>query len=81
MPERFNQDNYSAVLYTNTGNYMSTTREQWASKELFDLGDFSPYTQSARQAYRACLRYAGCSLARDRVDERIIENISNSPQD
>ena len=42
MPERFNQDNYSAVLYTNTGNYMSTTREQWASRELFDLGDFSP---------------------------------------
>ena len=76
MPKRFNQDNFSAVLYTNTGNYMSTTRQQWASKEAFELGDFEPYTQTADKAYRACLRYTGSSLVRDRVDERLIENIA-----
>jgi hypothetical protein len=75
MPELFNQDNYCAVIYTNSGNYMSTSRKQWASKELFKLGVFKPYTQNAEEAYDACLRYTGCSLVRDRVDERIIENI------
>ncbi|MEK6757067.1 MAG: pectate lyase [Bacteroidota bacterium] len=75
MPEHFNEDNYCAVLYTNSGSYMSTSRGQWVSKEPFDLGDSKPYTQSAREAYETCLRYAGCSLARDRADERIIENI------
>jgi len=76
MPERFNQDNYCAVIYTNTGSYMSTSRQRWASEEQFELGDFEPYTRTARQAYEACLRYAGSSLVRDSVDERIIANIA-----
>jgi len=63
------------VIYTNSGSYMSTSRKQWASKEPFELGDFKPYTQNTAEAYEACLRYAGCLLIRDRVDERIIENI------
>jgi hypothetical protein len=75
MPERFNLDNFCAVLYTNTGNYMSTSRTQWTSKDSFELGDFKPDTQNAVEAYEACVRYAGCSLVRDRVDKRIIENI------
>jgi hypothetical protein len=75
MPERFNRDNYCAVIYTNSGSYMSTSREQWASNDSFELGDFKPYTESAGDAYETNLRYAGCSLVRDRVDERIIENI------
>ena len=75
MPKRFNEDNYCAVLYTNTGNYMSTTRERWISKEPFELGDFKPHTQNTRNAFETCLRYTGCSLVRDRVDERIIENV------
>ena len=75
MPKRFTDDNYCAVIYTNSGNYMSTSRGQWASNEPFELGDFKPDTQSPRDAYETCLRYAGCSLARDRVDERIIENV------
>ena len=75
MPERFNEDNYCAVIYTNTGNYMSTSRERWISKEPFELGDFKPYTQNASDAFKMCLRYTGCSLVRDRVDERIVENI------
>jgi pectate lyase len=76
MPERFNRDNYSAVIYTNSGNYMSTTRKQWASEEPFKLGDFKPYTQNAQKAYETNLRYAGCSHIRDSVDERIIKNIA-----
>jgi pectate lyase len=75
MPERFNQDNYCAVIYTNSGNYMSTSREKWASEEPFKLGDFMPCTQNAGEAYETCLRYTGCSRVRDRVDMRIIENI------
>ena len=78
MPERFNEDNYSAVIYTNSGSYMSTSRKQWASENPFELGDFKPYTQSAQEAYETCLRYTGCSLVRDKVDERIIENIVTS---
>jgi pectate lyase len=75
MPERFNKDNYSAVLYTNSGNYMSTSRKQWESESPFEMGDFKPYTQSAEEAYETCLRYTGCSLVRDSVDERMIKNI------
>ena len=75
MLKRFNKDNYAAVIYTNSGNYMSTSRKQWASETPFELGDFQPYTQSAQEAYEICLRYTGCSLVRDRVDERIIKNI------
>jgi len=76
MPGSFNNDNYSAVIYTNTGNYMSTTRAQWEWKQPFSPNGFQPYTQTAQQAYQACLRYAGCSLTRDTVDERIVNNIA-----
>ncbi|MBN2314266.1 MAG: hypothetical protein JXM79_10075 [Sedimentisphaerales bacterium] len=75
MLKRFNDDNYSAVIYTNSGSYMSTTRERWLSKEPFELEDFKPCTQNASDAFKTCLRYSGCSLTRDRVDERVIENI------
>jgi pectate lyase len=75
MAERFNEDNYCAVIYTNSGSYMSTSRERWVSKEPFEMGEFKPLTQNARSAFEACLRYTGCSLVRDRVDERIIKNI------
>lgn len=75
MPETFNQDNFTGVDYTNTGNYMSTTRQRWALNEAIDCGVFSVPTQSARDAYESCLKYAGCSLRRDTVDERSIKNI------
>jgi hypothetical protein len=76
MPESFNRDNYSAVIYDmNSTSYMPTSRKQWASEEPFELGVFKPYTQNAREALTTCLKYTGCSLVRDRVDERIIKNI------
>jgi hypothetical protein len=33
MTEKFNRDNLTAVNYTNTGNYMSTSRGRWEPKE------------------------------------------------
>jgi pectate lyase len=70
--EAFTRDNYAAVRYTNTGNYASTTRERWAVRKEFPTAEFSIPTQTAQDAYEACLRYSGCSLVRDTVDERLI---------
>jgi len=77
MPESFNRDNYAAVIYTNSGSYMSTTRGKWERPTEFDMGAFKPFTQNAKAAYEFCLKYGGCSLVRDTVDKRIIENIKN----
>ncbi|MAT74276.1 hypothetical protein CMK14_03870 [Candidatus Poribacteria bacterium] len=29
IPEAFNRDNFTALDYTNTGNYMSTSHDRW----------------------------------------------------
>ena len=75
MPNTFNQDNFMAIDYTNTGNYMSTSRQHWELKAEIDCGKFAVRTQKAIDAYASCLKYSGCSLIRDNVDERIIDNI------
>ncbi len=75
MPEGLSKDNYSAVLYTNTGSYGSTTRKQWEVGREFQLGEFGLTTQSAQDAYEACLRLSGCSLVRDSADDRLIRDI------
>ena len=75
MPDAFNQDNFTAIDYTNTGNYMSTSREHWELQNEIDCGEFSIRTQKAIDAYASCLKYSGCSLIRDNVDKRIIDNI------
>lgn len=75
MPEEFNRDNFTAVNYTNTGNYMSTTRQRWELKAEIDCGEFAVPTQIAEDAYRSCLKFSGCSLIRDTVDERVIADI------
>jgi hypothetical protein len=63
------------VNYANTGNYMPTSRGRWELKEELDCGEFAVPTQSAKDAYATCLKYSGCSLTRDAVDERMISNI------
>ncbi|NWG13965.1 MAG: pectate lyase [Acidobacteria bacterium] len=73
--EVFTIDNYSAVWYENTGRYASMPREQWEAQEEFLVGEYHVPTQSARDAYEACLKYSGCSLVRDSVDERLIRDI------
>jgi hypothetical protein len=75
MPAEFNQDNFRAVLYTNTGSYGSTSRERWAVESAFSAGEYSIPTQTAEEAYEACLRYSGCSLVRDSVDGRFISDV------
>ena len=60
MSEMFNKDNFSAIEYRNSGSYISTTRERWESKTEFDCGECSIETQSAAEAYAACLRSSGC---------------------
>jgi len=75
MLESFNEDNYSAVIYTNSGSYMSTTRGKWEHPAAFDMGEFKPFTQDGKAAYEFCLKYSGCCLVRDSVDERMIKNI------
>ena len=75
MLETFNLDNFTAVEYTNTGKYMSTSRDHWELKSEIDCGEFSVPTQTANDTYTSCLKYSGCSLIRDTVDERIIANI------
>ena len=77
MPEVFNRDNFLAVDYSNSGSYMSTTRERWALAEPVDCGEFSLPEQSALDAYASCLVFAGCSLVRDTVDQRTINHIVN----
>ncbi|MDP6996544.1 MAG: pectate lyase [Candidatus Poribacteria bacterium] len=75
MPETFNRDNFTAIDYTNTGNYMPTSRDRWELKSEIDCGVFTVSTQSAEDAYASCLKYSGCSLVRDTVDQRSIANI------
>ena len=75
MPGLFTRDNGAAVLYTNSGNYGSTTRKQWEVAREFPAGEFAIPSETAAQAYELCLRYAGCSIVRDRVDERLIAGI------
>jgi pectate lyase len=75
LAEGYNRDNATAVLYTNTGSYASTTRAQWEVRREFDTGPFAVTAQSARDAFEACLRQSGCSLVRDSVDERFIADL------
>ena len=62
MPEMFNQDNFAAVNYTNTGDYMSTSRRRWELETEIDCGEFAAPTQRAEDAYEGCLKFSGCSL-------------------
>ncbi len=83
LPEKYNKDNYSAMDYNTSGlgfgpdtKYFSTTREQFEVSERFDAGKYKlKNIESAHDAYESCLKYSGCSLVRDDVDERFIKTI------
>ena len=75
MPIAFNEDNYTAITYTNEGGYMSTTRQRWEAPREFDCGEFAIPLQDAQTAYEICLKHSGCSRVRDTVDNRVIRNI------
>lgn len=83
LPEAYNADNYSAMDFKASGlgfgpdtNYRDTTRKAFEAKERFDAGEYAlTDIESAKDAYESCLKYSGCSLARDMVDERFIKTI------
>jgi len=83
LPPEYNKDNYTAMDYNKIGlgfgtetNYRSTTREQFEHKERFNAGPYAlKNIESAKEAFESCLKYSGCSLIRDKVDERFIKTI------
>jgi hypothetical protein len=73
-PAEFNKDNYTAITYTNTGNYNSTTRGKFEYNKPFVVGEDVPETQSYNKAYELVLKLAGASLVRDAVDTRVVKD-------
>jgi hypothetical protein len=74
-PAEFNKDNYTAIEYTNTGNYNSTTRAQFEYNKPFVFGDDVPKTQSPAKAFELVLKLAGASFFRDAVDIRVVNDV------
>jgi len=51
-------------------------REKLEVSKRFDAGKYKlTKIESAQDAYESCLKYSGCSLVRDAVDERFIKTI------
>jgi pectate lyase len=80
LPSEYNKDNYSAMDYNAWGGpeskYQGTTRKDFVASKPFDAGIFKlTNIESAQDAYNSCLKYSGCSLVRDLVDERLIKTI------
>jgi len=86
LPEEYNKDNYSAMDFKASGlgfthahSYQDTTREKFEVSERFDAGKYKlTEIESAKDAYESCLKYSGCSLLRDTVDERFIKTITDN---
>lgn len=74
-PAEFNKDNYTAITYTNTGSYNSTTRAKFEYNKPFVLGEDVPKTQTSEKAFELVLRLAGASFARDAVDIRVVNDV------
>ncbi|RKY11751.1 MAG: hypothetical protein DRP65_03325 [Planctomycetota bacterium] len=83
LPEKYNKDNYTAMNYKALGlgfgpetKYQDTSREAFEVAKRFDAGKYKlTKLESAKDAYESCLKYSGCSLVRDTVDERFIKTI------
>lgn len=73
------KDNYAALNFhrwlghNNDYLYRGTVND-WKTDKAPDLGADTPQTQSAVEAAELVLKYAGASLHRDAVDERLISN-------
>jgi len=73
-------DNYAAVDFERWLGPESKYRyagsvDVWKVDAPYDLGDNTPKTQSAQEAYSLVLTNAGASVHRDTVDERLIHDI------
>ncbi|HBB06829.1 MAG TPA: pectate lyase [Bacteroides sp.] len=67
-----NADNTKGIVAKND---FITTDKLLAAAEFSITDDAADYTQSAADAYESVLRYAGASLKRDAVDERVVKNV------
>lgn len=76
-PAEFNKDNYTAITYTNSGSYNSTTRAKFEYNQPFVFGEDIPKTQTSSKAYELVLSHAGASFVRDAVDNRIVNDVKN----
>jgi hypothetical protein len=66
----------SGLGFSHAHNYQDTTREKFEVSKRFDAGKYKlTRIESAKDAYESCLKYSGCSLVRDTVDERFIKTI------
>ena len=74
-PEEFNKDNYTAITYTNSGSYNSTTRSKFEYGKPFVFGEDVPKTQSSAKAFELVLRLSGASFVRDAVDTRVVNDV------
>ena len=79
LPEKYNEDNYTAIDLESDGpdgKYKNTTRKFYEVKKRFDAGKYKlTNIETAEEAYASCLKKSGCSLVRDKVDDRIIKDI------
>jgi pectate lyase len=83
LSEEYNTDNYLAMDYKASGlgfshdhNYQDTSQAEFEVSRRFNAGEYTlTQIESAEQAYQSCLKYSGCSLVRDMVDERFIKTI------
>lgn len=83
LPKKYNEDNYTAMNYEAcfgpNSNYKATSRKEFEVSKRFDAGKYQLTTiQSAEEAYQTCLKFSGCSLVRDLVDERFIKTVMNN---
>lgn len=74
-PSEYNKDNYTAITYTNSGSYNSTTRARFEYDQPFVFGDDIPKTQNFGKAYELVLNLSGASLVRDAVDARVVNDV------
>jgi hypothetical protein len=80
--EDWTRDNYAAPDFErwrgpDSSYKYAGTLEDWRVRQPPDLGPNAPATQSAQEAYELVLARAGCSLRRDAVDVRVINDIRN----
>lgn len=73
-----NADNKEGMI---TKKDFISTDKLLASSEYAITPDAAEFTQSAKEAYEAVLSYAGASLKRDAVDERIVRNVREGGYD
>lgn len=80
--EDWTRDNYAALDFErwrgpDSSYKYAGTLADWKVADPPDLGPNTPATQSAQEAYELVLSRAGCSLKRDAVDVRVIDDIRN----